>query len=116
MSEVTRILSAIEQAITGRKPADAAVYDALRKLAAQNLVRKRRQTLQAPRSPKRTYGSWTRRAATPPPSSGAFGRPPHLFAAAGSMRRILIHRARDAAEENAAAARRRLHLITSISP
>src|ERR1700675_1096039 len=98
MSEVTRILSAIEQ---GAPHAAAQllplVYDELRKLAAQKMAQETPgQTLQATALVHEAY----LRLVTNPPGEPGAKEPPwnsrgHFFAAAAeAMRRILVERAR----------------------
>lgn len=89
MSEVTRILSAIEQG--DPHAADQLmplVYDELRKLAAQKLaLEKPGQTLDATALVHEAYLHLV--------GNGEFANRPHFFAAAAeAMRRILIDRAR----------------------
>jgi RNA polymerase sigma factor (TIGR02999 family) len=93
MSEVTRILSAIEQG----DPAAAEqllplVYDELRKLAAQRLAHEKPgQTLDATALVHEAYVRLVDSENTQPWNSRG-----HFFAAAAeAMRRILINRARD---------------------
>jgi RNA polymerase sigma factor (TIGR02999 family) len=93
MSEVTRILSAIEQG----DPSAAAqllplVYDELRKLAAQKLAQEKPgQTLEATALVHEAY----LRLVTPATSGNAWNGRHHFFgAAAEAMRRILVENAR----------------------
>src|SRR3989449_5372360 len=99
MSEVTRILSAIEQG--DRHAAEQLlplVYDELRKLAAQRLSREKPgQTLQATALVHEAY----LRLVTRPGGRSGEAEPQwdsrgHFFAAAAeAMRRILVNQARD---------------------
>jgi len=115
VSQVTRILSAIEQgdphAASQLLPL---VYDELRKLAAQKLAQEAPgQTLQATALVHEAY----LRLVVP---AGGSGDPPeeqhwdgrrHFFAAAAeAMRRILINRARDRGRVKRGGGWRRLHL------
>src|SRR5262249_10503310 len=119
MSEVTRILSAIEQG----DPRAAAellplVYDELRKLAAQRLGQEKPgQTLQATALVHEAYLRLVD-AATDHHSNG---RGHFVAAAAEAMRRILIERARGKAREKRGGNWQRvdfeeLDLATSVSP
>ena len=108
MSEVTRILSAIEQG----DPQAAAqllplVYDELRQLAAQRLAREKPgQTLQATALVHEAYMRLVGGEQTQDWNSR-----PHFFAAAAeAMRRILIDRARHKQTRKAGGGRRRLDL------
>jgi RNA polymerase sigma factor (TIGR02999 family) len=111
MSEVTRILSAIEQG----DPAAAEqllplVYDELRKLAAQRLVQEKPgQTLQPTALVHEAYlrlVAGERRDSSPPWNSRG-----HFFAAAAeAMRRILIDNARRKKTEKHGGDRQRLDL------
>jgi RNA polymerase sigma factor (TIGR02999 family) len=92
MSEVTRIISAIEQG--DPKAAELLlplVYDELRRLAAQRLAQEKPgQTLQATAL---VHDAYLRLVGTQDPGWDSRG---HFFAAAAeAMRRILIDRARD---------------------
>src|SRR6478672_8254195 len=91
MTDVTRILSAIEQG--DLKAADQLlplVYDELRKLAAQKLAREKPgQTLQATAL---VHDAYLRLVGSDDPGWDSRG---HFFAAAAeSMRRILVENAR----------------------
>ena len=108
MSEVTHILSAIEQGDThAAEELLPLVYDELRKLAAQRLAQEKPgQTLQATALVHEAYlrlvgaekvQSWDSRG--------------HFFAAAAeAMRRILINRARDKQRAKRGGERRRVDL------
>jgi RNA polymerase sigma factor (TIGR02999 family) len=94
MSEVTRILNAIERG----DPQAAAqllplVYDELRRLAAQKLAHEKPgQTLQATAL---VHEAYLRLVNQPEAPAGGFGNRGHFFAAAAeAMRRILVERAR----------------------
>src|ERR1700680_2433651 len=108
MSEVTHILSAIEQG-----DAHAAeqllplVYDELRKLAAQNLTQEKPgQTLQATALVHEAYVRLVDAAKVQRWDSRG-----HFFAAAAeAMRRILLNRARDKKRAKRGGDRRRLDL------
>jgi RNA polymerase sigma factor (TIGR02999 family) len=112
MSELTRILSAIDQG-----DAQAAerllplVYDELRKLAAQKLAHEKPgQTLQATALVHEAYmrlvGSQQKGSSTPD-----FANRAHFFAAAAeAMRRILINRARDKGRQKRGGGRARVDL------
>src|SRR5258708_7220646 len=108
MSEVTRVLSAIE-----RGDARAAeellplVYDELRKLAAQRLADERPgQTLQATALVHEAYV----RLVNGGPDQRWDGRGHFFAAAAEAMRRILIDRARHKNSRKAGGGRRRVDL------
>src|SRR3954451_5518989 len=92
MSEVTRILSAIEQG-DPHAPAQLLplVYDELRKLAGQKLAQEKPgQTLQATALVHEAYLRLVEGGTAPPWNSRG-----HFFAAAAeAMRRLLIDRAR----------------------
>jgi RNA polymerase sigma factor (TIGR02999 family) len=99
MSEVTRILSAIEQG----DPSSAAqllplVYDELRKLAAQKLAQEKPgQTLQATAL---VHEAYLRLVASPAREAQQWDGRGHFFAAAAeAMRRILVDRAREKGRE-----------------
>src|SRR6476619_135482 len=92
MSEVTRILSAIEQGDSrAAEQLLPLVYDELRRLAAQRLAQERPgQTLQATAL---VHEAYVRLVGSEDPGWNGRG---HFFAAAAeAMRRILINRARD---------------------
>ena len=108
MNDVTRILSAIEQG----DPQAAAqllplVYDELRKLAAQRLVRERPgQTLQATAL---VHEAYLRLVETQ--KAQAWNSRGHFFAAAAeAMRRILVEQARRKQSLKAGGGRRRVDL------
>jgi RNA polymerase sigma factor (TIGR02999 family) len=108
MSEVTRILSAIEQ---GDQQAAAQllplVYDELRILAAQRLAQEKPgQTLQATALVHEAY----LRLVDGEQTQDWDGRRHFFFAAAEAMRRILIDRARHKQTRKAGGGRRRLDL------
>jgi RNA polymerase sigma factor (TIGR02999 family) len=108
MSDVTRILSAIEQGDpSAAEQLLPLVYDALRKLAARRLAREAPgQTLQPTALVHEAYLQLV--GADPPPSWDSRG---HFFAAAAeAMRRILINRARDKGRQKRGGGRRRLDL------
>src|SRR5262245_57470091 len=108
MSEVTRILSAIEQG----DPAAAGqllplVYDELRQLAAQKLAHEKPgQTLQATALVHEAYLRLVGTGAEPHWD----GRRHFFAAAAEAMRRILINRARDRGRRKRGGGWRRLRL------
>lgn len=108
MTEVTRVLSAIEQgdphAVEHLLPL---VYDELRKLAAQRLAQEKPgQTLQATALVHEAYVRLVDANHRP-----RFDSRGHFFAAAGeAMRRILIDRARHKQTHKAGGGRRRLDL------
>lgn len=110
MSEVTRILSAIE---SGDEQASAqllpAVYDELRKLAARRMAGERPgQTLSATALVHEAYVRLVGNAN--PRWSGRA----HFFAAAAeAMRRILIDRARARKRQKRGGAHKRIELITA---
>jgi RNA polymerase sigma factor (TIGR02999 family) len=108
MNDVTRILSAIEQG----DPQAAAqllplVYDELRKLAAQRLVREKPgQTLQATAL---VHEAYLRLVETQ--KAQAWNSRGHFFAAAAeAMRRILVEQARRKQSLKAGGGRRRVNL------
>src|SRR5207253_936020 len=111
MSEVTRILSAIDEG----DPHAAGqllplVYDELRKLAAHKLAQERPgETLQATAL---VHEAYVRLVGKPSPAgSGLWNSRAHFFgAAAEAMRRILIEQARRKATEKAGGQRRRVEL------
>jgi RNA polymerase sigma factor (TIGR02999 family) len=102
MSDVTRILSAIEDG----DPLAAArllplVYDELRKLAAQRLAQEKPgQTLQATALVHEAYVRLVTRSSSPPSQGGekegvSWNSRGHFFAAAAeAMRRLLVEKAR----------------------
>jgi RNA polymerase sigma factor (TIGR02999 family) len=108
MSEVTRILSAIEQG----EPHAAEqllplVYDELRKLATQKLAQEKPgQTLQATALVHEAYLRLVDTEKAPHWDSRG-----HFFAAAAeAMRRILINRARDKGRQKRGGGRQRINL------
>ena len=108
MSEITRILSAIEQGDpTAAEQLLPLVYDELRKLAARQLAQEKPgQTLQATALVHEAYLRLVG-AETAQPWDGRG----HFFAAAAeAMRRILINRARDKGRQKRGGGRRRLDL------
>jgi RNA polymerase sigma factor (TIGR02999 family) len=111
MSEVTRILSAIDQG--DPKAAEQLlplVYDELRRLAAQRLAREAPgQTLQATAL---VHEAYLRLVGSPSDKSDAsWNSRGHFFAAAAeAMRRILVERARQKRTLKAGGDRRRLEL------
>src|SRR5262245_4550540 len=92
MSEVTRILTAIEEGDpTAAEQLLPLVYDELRRLAAQQLAQERPgQTLQATALVHEAY----LRLAGPDGGRHWHGRAHFFRAAADAMRRILVDRAR----------------------
>ena len=112
MSEVTRILSAIEQgdphAVEQLLPL---VYDELRKLAAQKLAREKPgQTLDATALVHEAYLRLVMpaRGACQPPAEKHWNTSGHFFtAAAEAMRRILIDQARHKQSQRRGGGRRR---------
>src|SRR5437764_119688 len=108
MSEVTRILSAIEQGDPhAAEELLPLVYDELRRLAAQRLAQEKPgQTLQATALVHEAYLRLV--GANPGQTWDSRG---HFFAAAAeAMRRILINRARDKGRHKRGGGRRRLDL------
>jgi RNA polymerase sigma factor (TIGR02999 family) len=117
MSEVTRILSAIEQGDPrAAEQLLPLVYDELRRLAAQKLAREMPgQTLQATALVHEAYlrlvGS-SSEASTP-----AWNSRGHFFAAAAeAMRRILVEQARHKQTVKAGGDRQRIELTNNIEP
>jgi RNA polymerase sigma factor (TIGR02999 family) len=115
MTDVTRILSAIEQG--DPHAADQLlplVYDELRKLAAQKLAQEKPgQTLEATALVHEAYLRLVRpaRADGSPPEAEHWDGRRHFFAAAAeAMRRILINRARDLGRRKRGGGWRRLRL------
>ena len=112
MTDVTRILSAIEQGDPhAAEQLLPLVYDELRKLAAQRLAQEKPgQTLQATALVHEAYCGlwmWTRRR--------RWNSRGHFFAAAAeAMRRILVERARRKHEPGTAAGARRQELRGAI--
>jgi RNA polymerase sigma factor (TIGR02999 family) len=114
MTEVTRILSAIEQGDpNAAEQLLPLVYDELRKLAAQKLAQEKPgQTLQATAL---VHEAYLRLVASPGRQSGesepCWNSRGHFFAAAAeAMRRILIEQARHKASAKAGGKRQRLEL------
>ena len=112
MSEVTRLLSAVERG----EPRAAEqllplVYDELRKLAAQKLAQEKPgQTLQATAL---VHEAYTRLVGSGEPESGEprWDSRGHFFAAAAeAMRRILIDRAREKQSQKRGGGRKRIDL------
>jgi RNA polymerase sigma factor (TIGR02999 family) len=110
MSEVTRILSALDQG----DPQAAAqllplVYEELRKLAAQKLaLEKPGQTLQATALVHETYLRLVASGAASLPREQSWNSRRHFFAAAAeAMRRILVENARRKQAEKRGGGRRR---------
>src|SRR5262245_18909059 len=113
MSEVTRILSAIEQGDpSAAEQLLPLVYDELRQLAAQRLTQEKPgQTLQATALVHEAY-----LRLVVPEQAQNWNSKGHFFAAAAeAMRRILIEQARHKASEKAGGNRRRIDL-TAIEP
>ena len=108
MSDVTRILSAIEQGDPhAAEQLLPLVYDELRKLAAQKLAQEKPgQTLQATALVHEAYV----RLVGANPEQPWDGRGHFFSAAAEAMRRILIDRARHKQTRKAGGGRRRLDL------
>src|SRR5919199_5342380 len=107
MSEVTRILSAIEQGDPhAAEQLLPLVYDELRRLAAQKLAQEKPgQTLQATAL---VHDAYLRLVGSADPGWDGRG---HFFApAAEAMRRILVENARRKAAAKAGGGRRRLDL------
>jgi len=98
MTDVTRILSAIEQGDPhAAEQLLPLVYDELRKLAAQKLAQEKPgQTLQATALVHEAYLRLVLSGGRQPPEAHRWDSRGHFFAAAAeAMRRILINRARD---------------------
>ena len=108
MSEITRILSAIDQGDpTAAEQLLPLVYDELRKLAARQLAQEKPgQTLQATALVHEAY----LRLVGAEPAQPWDGRGHFFAAAAEAMRRILINRARDKGRQKRGGGRRRLDL------
>jgi len=118
MSEVTRILSAIEQG----DPLAAAellplVYDELRKLAAQKLAQEKPgQTLQATALVHEAYIRLVASGDASAPREQAWNSRGHFFAAAAeAMRRILVDSARKKKRLRHGGGRRRVDLQEAVS-
>ena len=115
MTEVTRVLSAIEQGDpSAAEQLLPLVYDELRKLAAQKLAQEAPgQTLQATDLVHEAYLRLVRPAggSGDPPQGQRWDGRGHFFAAAAeAMRRILINRARDRGRRKRGGGWRRLRL------
>jgi RNA polymerase sigma factor (TIGR02999 family) len=115
MTEVTRVLSAIEQGDpSAAEQLLPLVYDELRKLAAQKLAQEAPgQTLQATDLVHEAYLRLVRAAggSSDPPDERHWDGRAHFFAAAAeAMRRILINRARDRGRRKRGGGWRRLRL------
>jgi RNA polymerase sigma factor (TIGR02999 family) len=113
MSEVTRVLSAIEQG----EPHAAdqllpLVYDELRRLAAQKLAQEKPgQTLEATALVHEAYVRLVASADASAPREKNWDSRGHFFAAAAeAMRRILIDRAREKRSEKRGGTRKRLDI------
>jgi RNA polymerase sigma factor (TIGR02999 family) len=119
MSDVTRILSAIEQGDpSAAEQLLPLVYDELRKLAAQRLAQEKPgQTLQATAL---VHEAYLRLVDTP--TARSWNSRGHFFAAAAeAMRRILVESARSKAREKRGGGWQRvdleeLEITTSVSP
>jgi RNA polymerase sigma factor (TIGR02999 family) len=115
MSEVTRVLSAIEQGDPhAAEQLLPLVYEELRKLALTRLAQERPgQTLQATAL---VHEAYLRLVGTPPASAGSrsakqwSGRGHFFAAAAESMRRILVESARQKATQKRGGRRQRIDL------
>jgi RNA polymerase sigma factor (TIGR02999 family) len=125
MSEVTRVLSAIEQGDPhAAEQLLPLVYDELRKLAAQKLAREKPgQTLDATALVHEAYLRLVvpARGASQPPVDKHWNTNGHFFtAAAEAMRRILIDQARHKQSQRRGGGRRRQdigqHLIAAADP
>jgi RNA polymerase sigma factor (TIGR02999 family) len=118
MSDVTRILSAIEQGDPhATEQLLPLVYDELRKLAARRLAQEQPgQTLQATALVHEAYLRLVIPTKSPPLRGGAteavrWDNRGHFFAAAAeAMRRILLNRARDKKRAKRGGERRRVDL------
>jgi RNA polymerase sigma factor (TIGR02999 family) len=118
MTDVTRILSAIEQGDPhAAEELLPLVYDELRKLAAQRLAQEKPgQTLQATALVHEAYLRLVTPSKSPPSQGGeregvSWDSRGHFFAAAAeAMRRILINRARDKKRAKRGGERRRVDL------
>jgi RNA polymerase sigma factor (TIGR02999 family) len=110
MTEVTRILSAIEQGDPGAtEQLLPLVYDELRRLAAQKLAQEKPgQTLQATAL---VHEAYVRLVGPQPGAEQHWDSRGHFFAAAAeAMRRILIDRARQQRAAKRGGGRRRLDI------
>ena len=119
MSEVTRILSAIEQGDPhAGEELLPLIYDELRKLAAERMSQEKPgQTLQATAL---VHEAYLRLVASPGRKSGESGQRwdsrGHFFAAAAeSMRRILVESARKKERQRHGGGRRRVDLHEAVS-
>jgi RNA polymerase sigma factor (TIGR02999 family) len=113
MSEVTRILSAIEQGDPhAAEKLLPLVYDELRKLAAQKLAQEKPgQTLQATALVHEAYLRLVGRGKEGPGEEQRWDSRGHFFAAAAeAMRRILINQARDKRRDKRGGGWRRVDL------
>jgi RNA polymerase sigma factor (TIGR02999 family) len=113
MTEVTRILSAIEQGDPhAAEQLLPLVYDELRKLAAQKLAQEQPgQTLQATALVHEAYLRLVAKGEASTPRVQHWNSRGHFFAAAAeSMRRILLDRARDKGRLKRGGGWRRLRL------
>jgi RNA polymerase sigma factor (TIGR02999 family) len=113
MTEVTRILSAIEQGDShAAEQLLPLVYDELRKLAAQKLAQEKPgQTLQATALVHEAYLRLVGRAEEKSSRERRWDSRGHFFAAAAeAMRRILINQARDKLRGKRGGGRRRVDL------
>ena len=108
MSDVTRILSAIEQGDPGAaSQLLPLVYDELRKLAAQKMAHEQPgQTLEATALVHEAY----LRLVGDDPKKPWDGRGHFFAAAAEAMRRILVDRARDRRRQKRGGGRRRVRI------
>ena len=124
MSEVTRILSAIEQGDPhAAEQLLPLVYNELRRLAAQKLAQEKPgQTLQATALVHEAYLRLVVGGASESAETQRWGSRGHFFAAAAeAMRRILIDRAREKRREKRGGKLRRLNiddiaLATKVTP
>jgi RNA polymerase sigma factor (TIGR02999 family) len=117
MSEVTRILSAIEQGDSrAAEQLLPLVYDELRRLAAQKLARESPgQTLQATALVHEAYLRLV--GSSSEASTSAWNSRGHFFAAAAeAMRRILVEQARHKQTVKAGGDRQRIELTNNIEP
>ena len=108
MSDVTRILSAIEQGDAGAaSQLLPLVYDELRKLAAQRMAHEQpgKRSRRQPWSTRRTC-----RLVGDDPKKPWDGRAHFFAAAAEAMRRILVDRARDRRRQKRGGGRRRVRI------
>jgi RNA polymerase sigma factor (TIGR02999 family) len=115
MSDVSRILSAIEQGDPhAAEQLLPLVYDELRKLAAQKLAQEKPgQTLQATALVHEAYIRLVNdeRRGLPPPGAAHWNSRGHFFAAAAeAMRRILVENARHKRRVKHGGERRRVNL------